>query len=274
MIADFRYSSRTGLSKPKLMPETHDVSDGAARPAQEAGEEPVPEAASAEQPIPFPETIPLQEPATMLDIHPAHHAATTWRDFFVHIATIVLGLLIAVGLEQTVELVHRHREVLEARENIRDEIQTNIGILQEDAEVLSATEKDFGRDMELLDSNTPDAQIISQLSYPFRLVKPHEAAWNAAKINGSLALLPQENDVWATNYFYETNDQMHPLEFSFFTAIQSAQALVDHAKTTGKLTTFQRQQLLGETASALGQARALEQLYGFEGKTLQEQGLR
>jgi hypothetical protein len=22
----------------------------------------------------------------MLDIHPAHHAATTWRDFFIHIA--------------------------------------------------------------------------------------------------------------------------------------------------------------------------------------------
>ena len=36
----------------------------------------------------------------MLDVHPAHHAANTWRDFFIHIATIVLGLLIAVSLEQ------------------------------------------------------------------------------------------------------------------------------------------------------------------------------
>ena len=24
----------------------------------------------------------------MLDVHPAHHAASTWRDFFIHIATI------------------------------------------------------------------------------------------------------------------------------------------------------------------------------------------
>lgn len=31
----------------------------------------------------------------MLDVHPAHHAANTWRAFFVHIATIVLGLLVA-----------------------------------------------------------------------------------------------------------------------------------------------------------------------------------
>ena len=39
----------------------------------------------------------------MLDVHPAHHAASTWRDFFIHIITIVIGLLIAIGLEQTVE---------------------------------------------------------------------------------------------------------------------------------------------------------------------------
>lgn len=210
----------------------------------------------------------------MLDVHPAHHAATTWREFFVHIATIVLGLLIAVGLEQTVELVHRHHEARDARENIRQETQTNIGILEKDAEELSAEEKELERDLEALDSNEPEAQVISQLGYPFQLVKPHEAAWNAAKINGSLALLPQEDDVSATNYFYETNEQMHPLEFSFFTAVDSAQALLDHVKTTGTLTPFQRQQLLGTTASALGEAKALEQLYGFEGKILQEHGLR
>ena len=29
----------------------------------------------------------------MLDVHPAHHAASNWRHFFIHIATIILGLL-------------------------------------------------------------------------------------------------------------------------------------------------------------------------------------
>ena len=42
----------------------------------------------------------------MLDIHPPHHAATTSRDFFIHIATITIGLFIAIGLEQTVEAIH------------------------------------------------------------------------------------------------------------------------------------------------------------------------
>ena len=34
----------------------------------------------------------------MLDIHPPHTPTHTWKDFFIHIATIGLGLLIAVGL--------------------------------------------------------------------------------------------------------------------------------------------------------------------------------
>ncbi len=43
----------------------------------------------------------------MLDVHPAPHAAHSWKDFFIHIATIVIGLLIAVGLEQMVEYFHQ-----------------------------------------------------------------------------------------------------------------------------------------------------------------------
>jgi len=35
----------------------------------------------------------------MLDVHPPHTSTHTWRDFFIHIATICIGLLIAVDLE-------------------------------------------------------------------------------------------------------------------------------------------------------------------------------
>jgi hypothetical protein len=77
----------------------------------------------------------------MLDVHPAHHAATTWRDFFIHIATIVLGLLIAVGLEQTVEFFHhRHqRHVLE--EALRAESETNLANTEVNIEQFSAEQK-------------------------------------------------------------------------------------------------------------------------------------
>jgi len=57
----------------------------------------------------------------MLDVHPPEHAAHSWRDFFIHIATICVGLLIAVALEQSVEALHRHHEAAGLREELRGE---------------------------------------------------------------------------------------------------------------------------------------------------------
>jgi hypothetical protein len=62
----------------------------------------------------------------MLDVHPAHHAASSWKEFFVHIATMVLGLLIAVGLEQGMEYIHHRRQVAEVREALLQERRSNI----------------------------------------------------------------------------------------------------------------------------------------------------
>jgi len=61
----------------------------------------------------------------MLDVHPPHEPAHTWKDFFIHIATIVVGLLIAVGLEQTVEYFHHRIEIKETREALVREKELN-----------------------------------------------------------------------------------------------------------------------------------------------------
>lgn len=63
-----------------------------------------------------------------MEVHPPEHGIHTWRDFFVHMGTICLGLLIAIGLEQTVEWVHRRHEAAELREELQRESQ---GILSD-----------------------------------------------------------------------------------------------------------------------------------------------
>ena len=73
----------------------------------------------------------------MLDVHPAHHAASTWREFFIHIATIVLGLLIAVGLEQTVEAIHHRNQRAELVEQMYAESEHNLPILERDINTLA-----------------------------------------------------------------------------------------------------------------------------------------
>ena len=65
------------------------------------------------------ETLEISPP--MLDVHAPQEVLHTWKSFFIHIATIVIGLFIAVALEQSVEAINRHREVAALREDLRQE---------------------------------------------------------------------------------------------------------------------------------------------------------
>ena len=58
-----------------------------------------------------------------MEVHAPHHPLNNWKDFFIHLATITVGLLIALALEAGAEAVHHHHLVVEARENIRREIE-------------------------------------------------------------------------------------------------------------------------------------------------------
>ncbi|MGC2031014.1 MAG: hypothetical protein WA642_13430 [Steroidobacteraceae bacterium] len=64
-------------------------------------------------------TLEMSQP--MLDVNAPHEVLHTWKGFFIHIATIVVGLFIAVALEQSVEAINRHGEVAALREDLRQE---------------------------------------------------------------------------------------------------------------------------------------------------------
>jgi hypothetical protein len=61
----------------------------------------------------------------MLDVHPPPTASHTWRDFLVHIVTIVIGLLLALSFEQLVEHIHHLQEIGHAREALKEERSRN-----------------------------------------------------------------------------------------------------------------------------------------------------
>ncbi|MBV8158983.1 MAG: hypothetical protein JO278_15090, partial [Dyella sp.] len=68
----------------------------------------------------------------MLDVHPLHGRIQGWKDFFIHIATIVVGLLIAVALEQTVEYLHHRHQVAEFEARMHEELESDAKLLDED----------------------------------------------------------------------------------------------------------------------------------------------
>jgi hypothetical protein len=148
----------------------------------------------------------------MLDVHPAHHAASSWREFFIHIATIVLGLCIAVGLEQTVEYFHHRLLVAETRQELRQEREENhkhfaemvrywregVARIQNNLVVLRYLQQHPTTPREKL----PGIPIWTQLNSPFSF-----AVWDAAQQTGITALMPRQ-EVNEEDHLYK---QMHSI---------------------------------------------------------------
>jgi hypothetical protein len=129
-----------------------------------------------------------------MDVHPPHHGIDTWRDFFVHMATICLGLLIALGLEQGVESIHRAHQRQELREALdRDSRQAIIDAGR------SARYSDTYIAWLLLRIKTVQAALAAHQpppqELPFRYTGYDVAtdpSFQAAKASGQLGLLSQE----------------------------------------------------------------------------------
>lgn len=131
----------------------------------------------------------------MLDVHPAHHAATTWREFFIHIATIILGLVIAIGLEQTVEFFHRASERRALIAELHEECARNLDALNRDLTSYQQTRTWTLSVIDELNHARPVNGMISVTLPPRETIKPikapSRAVWSVAKTNGGVALLPE-----------------------------------------------------------------------------------
>jgi hypothetical protein len=143
----------------------------------------------------------------MLDVHPAHHAASTWRDFFIHIATIVLGLMIAVSLEQTVEYFHHRHERRQLEEDLRAEAERRIPIITENMKYFARL-ADWDREVLQRGRAATVSGGLVTFVLPDRpqiptLLRPEDAAWPAAKASGLVAVLPNKGvEGWDLVDFY------------------------------------------------------------------------
>ena len=128
----------------------------------------------------------------MIDVHPPHTSVHGWRDFFIHIATITTGLVIALALEGTVTAMEHRHLVREARENIRRELEANVaeigddeGYLQDDADRM----KDNAR---LAHAYLTDPKALKgkKMSFTFTWNSLNDSAWRSARDSGALTYMP------------------------------------------------------------------------------------
>ena len=130
----------------------------------------------------------------MLDVHPPHESTHTWRDSFIHIATICIGLLIAIALEQSVEAIHRHHQ----RQELLEQLDAEHRQILKDATDSAANDEAF---LNWYAGHIAALRAVIAQHQPYTLPPrptatnyslPADPVWRAAKASGLTSLLPQQ----------------------------------------------------------------------------------
>jgi hypothetical protein len=142
-------------------------------------------------------SAPNQENAVpMLEVHAPHDAVRTWKDFFIHIAAIAVGLLIAIGLEQTVEYFHHRHQVEEIRRSLAEERRIN-------EVIFTSACNEFRRYAPILlgslqtltylrtHPGAPPSQWPGRFSFYILIVHFQDSAWKIALQSAALAYMPR-----------------------------------------------------------------------------------
>ena len=133
-----------------------------------------------------------------MEVHPPGHPIHTVREFLIHMLAIVLGLLIAIGLEQSVEGLHRLHERHQLEADMRAEAATNAGILSTHLDVNIPELVQYRADLVAVRVAVPHAGYVDVALPPRQIqqanrtmLAPEHNVWPVALASGASALLPE-----------------------------------------------------------------------------------
>ena len=148
----------------------------------------------------------------MLDVHVPHGRVREVSDFFIHLVTITVGLLIATQIESCVEWRHQVHLAESARESLHAEIEHNVVDLKEAQQGMKKWRTEVDNDLKAMNRiqdhpNDPDAQNAA-LAINFHAGGLRETAWATAQATGALAYMPyDEAQTYASIYRVQSNYQ-------------------------------------------------------------------
>lgn len=122
-----------------------------------------------------------------MDVHPPHQSIHTWQDFFIHLFTITVGLLIALSLEGTVEWLNHRHLVREARASIRREIVENRKLAVADLTSVRQDQARIEKNIQQLIGLRGGAKLEHvSLQYNLDWAGLSDSAWHTAQSTGAI----------------------------------------------------------------------------------------
>jgi hypothetical protein len=125
-------------------------------------------------------------------VHPPSEPVHGWRDFFIHLATITIGLLIALSMEGFVEWQHHRNLLHEAERSLQVEIASNSQNLQANLADVRKNRDTLAQDVVML------RKIIANPKVPnkdtpmvnFNIGSFSDVSWKTAQSTGALSYMP------------------------------------------------------------------------------------
>lgn len=159
-----------------------------------------------------------------MEVHVPEEPVMTWRQFFIHMGIVVLGLLIALSFEQSAEWLHRQHQ----RHEVREGIQRDLEIIATNAEGAQRYyEAMVARDARVI-RQTQDAFLHHAAIPELPLVlgvadwdQPNDSSYQAAKASGRLALLSEDE----IRVFSEVDSPIQNLTTAFNTLDEAGSRL-------------------------------------------------
>ncbi len=198
----------------------------------------------------------------MIDIHPPQHAPMTKRDFFVHLFIVVLGILIAIGLEQTVEYFHQRHELQKAREELRDDMDANRRGSIEQLECIHQVQAELNADMALLVAHRSTNQpLTGKLQFDWSFRRSRSGAYNVNKQSGALNLMPHP-ELAHYDYAFTVTDVVMDAAAKWQVDLETARAIASRAPD-GILSPQDTNELITAISHTQGELARTERLISF-----------
>jgi hypothetical protein len=130
----------------------------------------------------------------LIDVHAPHEPVMNWRDFFIHLITITIGLLIALSLEGCVEWQQHRHLVRDAEASLQAEIQNNAKDMQSTLDDLHRQQAVLKQDVVVLKeiARTRKMPKKGNLDVTFHIHGFEDVGWKTAQSTGALSYMRYE----------------------------------------------------------------------------------
>jgi len=196
----------------------------------------------------------------MLDVHAPHGRMEGVKDFLLHLFTITVGLLIALGLEGAVERYHKAELRREAETNLRQEVVDNRKRLAGWQTLMKAEEGNLRRVMDFLaarEAGQPFDVRGIQLGYGIRELS--DASWRTASATGALSLM-EYRMVQEYAGLYQVQGEVMDLERESLEDFLTLQAYTTYRFDPDKVTAAQAAAREPEVRRALAHLEAMDEV--------------